>query len=144
MKIGIVLVPGIYGSSDFGGDHNAPGTTMYEGPGDGRPRRCLKCERCGHSYVCAYWEWPDNEQAKDVELRECKNCDSSFEGHDGQLLCYPCHLTLSHRERTALYMQYTPTAELPSASPWSPVAAAVGLLIVFWIILCLLVNYLPK
>jgi hypothetical protein len=49
MKPGICLVNGVYGSSDFGGDFGTVGTTMSEGPGDGKPRQCLKCKACGHS-----------------------------------------------------------------------------------------------
>ena len=53
MKEGVCLVNGIYGSEDFGGDFGEAGTTMSEGPGDGKPRRCLKCEKCGHSMLPA-------------------------------------------------------------------------------------------
>jgi len=48
---GLVLVPKMYGSSDFGGDFGADGTTRSEGPSDGKPRRCMKCEICGHSFT---------------------------------------------------------------------------------------------
>ncbi len=53
LKTGIALIPGIYGSEDFGGDFWQTGTTMSEGPGDGKPRQCLKCKTCGHSFIPA-------------------------------------------------------------------------------------------
>ena len=51
LKLGMALIPGIYGSEDFGGDYGEPGTTRSEGPGDGAPRECLKCVDCGHSFI---------------------------------------------------------------------------------------------
>lgn len=32
-------------------DFGQPGTTMSQGPGDGKPRHCRKCQECGHSFV---------------------------------------------------------------------------------------------
>jgi hypothetical protein len=51
MKPGIVLVPSVVGSEDFGGDTGQPGTTLSEGPSDGHPRTCIKCSNCGHSFI---------------------------------------------------------------------------------------------
>jgi hypothetical protein len=51
LKEGITLIPRLYGSEDFGGDFGGVGTTMSEGPGDGVPRPCLKCVKCGHSFI---------------------------------------------------------------------------------------------
>lgn len=62
LKKGIALIPGIYGSEDFGGDFGQAGTTMSEGPGDGKPRQCLKCEKCGHSFIQANVERSDRHE----------------------------------------------------------------------------------
>ena len=51
MKPSKVIVPGIYGSEDFGGDFGEIGTTMSEGPATHPPKACLKCEDCGHSFI---------------------------------------------------------------------------------------------
>ena len=51
LKRGRVIVPGIYGSEDFGGDFGQAGTTMSEGPATKGPVDCLKCEKCGHSFL---------------------------------------------------------------------------------------------
>ena len=51
MLPGKVIVPGRYGSEDFGGDAGDPGTTITEGPALTGPVACLKCERCGHSFI---------------------------------------------------------------------------------------------
>ena len=65
LKRGIALIPGIYGSEDFGGDFGQVGTTMSEGPGDGKPRQCLKCEKCGHSFIPANAEVSESSPAKE-------------------------------------------------------------------------------
>lgn len=51
MKPGSVLLNFVYGTTDFGGDFGAAGTTVSEGPGDGTLYPCLKCESCGHTTV---------------------------------------------------------------------------------------------
>lgn len=51
MKLGRAIIPGIYASEDFGGDFGQAGTTMSEGPATKGPVECLKCEKCGHSFL---------------------------------------------------------------------------------------------
>ena len=51
MQPGSTLINGWYGSFDFGGDYGQPGTTWSEGPGDGKLKHCMKCPKCGHSFL---------------------------------------------------------------------------------------------
>lgn len=49
MKPGQVIKPLLYTSEDFPGDKGQPGTTISEGPSDGKLEACWKCPMCGHS-----------------------------------------------------------------------------------------------
>ena len=60
MRASKVLVPGIYGSEDFGGDFGKEGTTMSSGPATHPPKNCLKCADCGHSFIPAEIARPDD------------------------------------------------------------------------------------